>query len=116
MYSLAGLMYTGMAEMYCNGMPVSDATLDGTLTFSDPLTTTAVYNRAVDRFDSALKYFGTNANISLAKVGLARTLLDLNQPAAAAAAAVAGMPTALRLQPDLQSWRDSARTIRSTGS
>ncbi|HEY8062446.1 MAG TPA: hypothetical protein VID74_06600 [Gemmatimonadales bacterium] len=92
MYSLAGLIYTGMGEMYCNGMPVSDATLDGKLTFSDPLTTTQVYNRAVDRFDSALKYFGANANASLAKIGLARTLLDLNQPAAAAAA-VAGIPT-----------------------
>jgi hypothetical protein len=92
MYSLAGLVYTTMGEAYCNGMPVSDASLDGTLTFSDPLTTTAVYNRAVDRFDSALKYYGTNADISLAKVGLARTLLDLNQPAAAAAA-VAGVPT-----------------------
>ena len=92
MYSLAGLIYVGMGEAYCNGMPVSDATLDGVLTFSDPLTTTQVFNRAVDRFDSALKYYGSAANVSLAKIGLARTLLDLNQPAAAAAA-VAGVPT-----------------------
>ena len=56
MYALAGFIYAEMGEAYCNGMPVSDASLDGSLTFSDPLTTTQIYNRAVDRFDSALKY------------------------------------------------------------
>lgn len=92
MYSLAGFTYLGMGENYCNGMPVSTAGLDGSLTFSDPLTTTALFNLAINRFDSALAY-PTNATVTnLAKIGKARALLNLNQPAAAAAA-VSGVAT-----------------------
>lgn len=91
-YSLAGLIYTMIGEAYCSGMPVSDASLDGTLTFTDPLTTTAIYTRAIARFDSALAYPANATVTNLANIGKARALLDLNQPAAAAAA-VAGIPT-----------------------
>ncbi len=91
-YSLAGLIYILMGENYCNGMPVSTATLDGTLTFTDPLTTTDVFNRAISRFDSALAYPANSTVTTLAKIAKARALLDLNQPAAAAAM-VAGIPT-----------------------
>lgn len=99
-YLLAGLNYIYMGENYCSGVPVSTAGEDGSLTFGDPLTTTQLFDEAVKRFDSALAYPGpapvppatgttlTNA----ARVGKARALLNLDQPAAAAAA-VAGVPT-----------------------
>lgn len=92
MYSLAGFTYIGLGENYCNGMPVSTATLDGTLTFTDPLTTTQVLTLAVNRFDSALAYPANATVTNVAKIGKARALLDLNQPAAAAAL-MAGIPT-----------------------
>ncbi len=92
MYALAGFSYIGLAENYCNGMPVSTASLDGTLTFGDPLTTTQIFTLAINRFDSALAYPANATVTSLAKIGKARALLDLNQPAAAAAA-VAGVAT-----------------------
>ena len=92
MYSLAGMIYTMLGEVYCSGMPVSDASLDGTLSYSDPLSTTELFNRANSRFDSALAYPANATVTNLAKILKARTLLDLNQPAAAAAM-VAGIAT-----------------------
>jgi hypothetical protein len=91
-YSLAGYTYIAFGENYCSGVPVSEAELDGTLTFGDPLTTTELFNRAIERFDKALE-FPANATVTnLAKIGKARAQLNLNQPAAAAAT-VAGIPT-----------------------
>jgi hypothetical protein len=91
-FSLAGFIYLAMGENYCSGVPVSTAAEDGTLTFGDPLTTTELLNRAISRFDSALAYPANATQTNLAKIGKARALLDLNQPATAATT-VAGIAT-----------------------
>ena len=94
-YALHGTVYNFMGEHYCSGVPVSTATDDGTLTFGDPLTTTELFTEAVKQFDSALVYPGPAANttiLNFARVGKGRALLNLGQYAAAAAA-VAGVPT-----------------------
>jgi hypothetical protein len=91
-YSLAGFTYVAMGENYCSGVPVSEAEIDGSLTFGDPLTTSDLFTRAIERFDSALAYPASATVTNLAKIGKARAQLNLNQ-AAAAAATVAGIPT-----------------------
>ncbi len=91
-YSLAGFTYIAMGENYCSGVPVSEAEIDGSLTFGDPLTTTDLFTRAIERFDSALAYPANATVTNLAKIGKARAQLNLNQTAAAAAT-VAGIAT-----------------------
>jgi hypothetical protein len=91
-YSLAGFTYIAMGENYCSGVPVSEAEIDGSLTFGDPLTTTDLFTRAIERFDSALAYPASATVTNLAKIGKARAQLDLNQTAAAATT-VAGIAT-----------------------
>ena len=93
--SLAGYAYIYMGENYCSGVPIGNFGDDGTLVFGDPLTTTQLFQRAVERFDSALAFPDSTPNVKvrrLAAVGKGRALLDLGQYAAAAAA-VAGIPT-----------------------
>jgi len=90
-YSLAGYTYIQLGETYCSGVPVSTALDDGALEFGDPLTTTQIFTRAIARFDAALQYQANATVTNLAKVGKARTQLDLGQ-FAAAAATVAGVP------------------------
>jgi hypothetical protein len=97
-FALAGTVYNFLGEHYCSGVPISTADEDGTLTFGEPLTTTELFDEAVKRFDSALVYPGpvSNTNVTnFAKVGKGRALLNLGQ-FAAAATAVAGVPTSFR--------------------
>jgi hypothetical protein len=91
-YNLEGAIYNYFGEHYCSGVPISAATDDGTLTFGEGLTTTELFNEAIKRFDSATVYSGSAAMANFAKVGKGRALLNLGQYAAAAAA-VAGVPT-----------------------
>ncbi|HEX7023599.1 MAG TPA: RagB/SusD family nutrient uptake outer membrane protein, partial [Gemmatimonadales bacterium] len=94
-YDLEGTIYNYLGEHYCSGVPISTAADDGTLTFGEPLTTVQLFEEAVKRFDSALVYHGPASNTTItnfAKVGKGRALLNLGQYAAAAAA-VAGVPT-----------------------
>ena len=101
--NLEGMTYNLFGENYCSGVPFSSVDFNGATTFGDPLTTQQMFEGAVVRFDSALKVVGTStaaaavAQANFAKVGKARALLNLNQPAQAAAA-VAGVPTAFRYQ------------------
>jgi starch-binding outer membrane protein, SusD/RagB family len=99
-YALEGMTYVFLGENYCSGVPVSEASDDGsgTLVFGTPLTTTELFDEAVKRFDSALVYAGTPASATVqnfARVGKARALLNLGQ-FAAAATAVTGVPTSFR--------------------
>jgi hypothetical protein len=87
-YALEGTIYNYFGENYCSGVPISTAADDGTLTFGPGLTTTELFTQAIKRFDSSAAYSGGN----FAKVGKGRALLNLGQYAAAAAA-VAGVPT-----------------------
>jgi hypothetical protein len=90
MWALSGLAYVFTAETYCSGTPFSN--LD-TYEFGMPLTTTEMLDTALARFDSALVDSGTAAIANLARVGRGRALLNQGQ-FAAAAAAVAAVPTA----------------------
>jgi hypothetical protein len=96
--ALNGYTYILFAEDYCNGVPTSTVNPDGTFTYGASQTGTALLTIAVAKFDSAITVAtaagasGANA-LNLARIGKGRALLDLNQPAAAAAA-VAAVPTA----------------------
>lgn len=83
-------------EMYCSGVPFSESEGNETI-YGDPQTTVQIFTRAVASFDSALALVGTNTNLLYgSQVGKARALLNLGQYAAAATA-VAGVPTTFKL-------------------
>lgn len=91
--ALEGLTYVNLAENYCNGVPVSTFTLAGEEQLGQPLSNQQLLQAAVARFDTALAALGTQTAAAavrarnLARVGKARALLNLNQPALAAAEA-----------------------------
>jgi len=91
MFALAGLTYVFAGETYCSGVPFSDI---DPLTFGIPLTTAQMFDTALARFDSSLTVTADSSVTirNLARLGRARALLNLGQYAAAAAA-VAGVPT-----------------------
>lgn len=94
MRSIAGLTYLFFGENFCSGVPISIARPTGELEFGQPLTTEQLFDTAARRFDAALAAAaGDVARQNLAQVGKGRALLDRGQ-FAAAAAAVAGVPTA----------------------
>jgi hypothetical protein len=99
--SLAGFSYVLFAENYCSGVPFSSLADDLAITFGRPQTTAQTLAAALAKFDSALAIAtaGTGAAATraanLARVGRARTLLDLDR-AADAAAAAAAVPTDFR--------------------
>ncbi|HEY2064812.1 MAG TPA: hypothetical protein VGG84_02560 [Gemmatimonadaceae bacterium] len=95
--ALSAYMYILFAEDYCNGVPTSTVNPDGSFTFGASQTGTQMLTAAVAKLDSAITVAtaagasGTTA-LNLARIGKGRALLDLNQPAAAAAA-VAAVPS-----------------------
>lgn len=103
MYMYRGFTEDFMAEMYCSGVPFSSADASANITYGAPQTTVQVLTRAVASFDSAATFVdATAAGVALGnaiKVGKARALLNLGQYAAAAAA-VAGVPTTFKLNVD----------------
>lgn len=93
--ALAAFSYVLLAEAYCNGVPTSKVNDDGSFTFGDPQTGQELLTAAVAKFDSAIATASANAGaraLSMARIGKARALLDLNKPAEAAAA-VAEVPS-----------------------
>lgn len=91
----AGFTYVFFGENYCSGVPFSQAALSGELTFGPANTTTQMFELALQRFDQALTIATAAGNAdqqNMARVGRARTLLNLNRPAEAATAAAA-VPT-----------------------
>lgn len=99
--ALAGFTYILLAEMYCNGVPVSDFDVaTNTFRFGQPQTGAQLLTTALAKLDSALvnvdQAAAANANVvNLIRVGRGRALLNLNR-AADAAAAVANVPTSYR--------------------
>ena len=84
-----------MGEFFCNGIPFSEVTGDQII-YGNPVSYDSATKRAVTHADSAIATaIGTTADTAriknLARVIKGRALLNLNQPAAAAAA-VAGVP------------------------
>ena len=99
MYFVIGFAELMLAENFCNGTPLGDAST-GTPTYGPPLTNAEVFAIALAHFDTALtKATGTDTlSVSVrhaASIGKARALLNLarfNE----AATAVAGVPTAFQ--------------------
>jgi len=83
-----------ISELFCNGVPLSEASFDGSITFGVALSRDSLQNFALAQFDSALVYAETDSirAINIAKLGRARVFLDA-KAYDKAAAAVAGIPT-----------------------
>ena len=82
MWNVAGFTYVIVGEDYCSGVPFP---AEGE-TSAPPIATSEIFNQAIVRFDNAIANFGGDSTrLWMALVGKARALLDLNQPAAAAA-------------------------------
>jgi starch-binding outer membrane protein, SusD/RagB family len=96
LYAIRGFTEDFFGEGYCSGVPFSDE-VGGEIAYGKPLTTQEIFQRAVASFDSALAN-ATSAGVrGLAAVGKGRALLNLGQ-FAAAATAVADVPTTFRYQ------------------
>lgn len=92
--TIEGYVYVTMSEGWCGAVPFSRMPDTGlidpaTIEYGESLTTDQMSDTAVDRFDEALSYVGTDR---LALMGKARALLNLGD-FAGAAAAVATVPT-----------------------
>ena len=93
LHALRAFTYILLGENYCNAVPIADANDANPST--EILTNAELFTRAVEAFDQALTTLGSQADANLRNlvaVGRGRALLDLNQPAQAAAA-VASVPT-----------------------
>lgn len=96
MYFVMGFSEITLAESFCNGTPLGDAST-GVPVYGPPLSNQAVFQLALAHFDSALTQsaatdaFATGIRNSAA-IGKARALMNLGQ-FAAAATAVASVPT-----------------------
>ena len=101
--SLSGYTYLWFAENWCSGVPFSTANPDGSLVFGQPLTRGQMTDTAIARFQAALNAAkallptasGKSTVTNLARVGLARALLDRGGPTdfAAARDTVVAVPT-----------------------
>jgi hypothetical protein len=97
MYMTMGALELTLAQEFCNGIPLGE-TVDGSPTYTEPLTTAAVFTQAIARFDSALTFLGSasdaaSKNVRNATLVLkARAQVDLAK-FADAATTVAGIPT-----------------------
>jgi hypothetical protein len=98
--NLGALAFILMGENYCGAVPMSRQPALGVFEFGPALTTRQLFERAVEKVDSALALavVDTNPNSTqrrLARIVKARALLNLDQPAAAAAAigGTAGVPS-----------------------
>lgn len=98
MAALEAYLYVLLAENYCGAIPFSRE-VDGRLEYGAPETSLQVYQRALAAFDAAAAIAAASSGASreadLIRIGKARTLLDLNRYAEAAAL-VAGVPTSYR--------------------
>jgi starch-binding outer membrane protein, SusD/RagB family len=89
MLSLSGFTYVYFAETFCSGVPFSKPVGDS-LVLGPGITTTAMLDSAITRFDSALAHTGVAADVNveyLARIGRARALLNQGLFAEAAAEA-----------------------------
>jgi hypothetical protein len=88
--ALAAYSLVLMGEAYCNGVPTSTVNPDGSFTYGAPQTGVQLFTTALAKFDSAIALAtATDGDVALnlARIGKARTLIDLNRYAEAAAVA-----------------------------
>lgn len=94
LFSIAGYSVTLLAENFCSGVPLSRITEEG-VEFGDPLSTTQLYELAIQYFDDAIAQpDGGESQRNVARVGKARALLDLGRFSEAAQVA-AQVPDAM---------------------
>ena len=98
MYFVIGFAEMTLAENFCNGQPLSDAST-GEVIYGNPMTNQEIFTRALAHFDSALTLssaadaFATEVRRA-AFVAKARTLVNLNRHSdAAAVVTVTNVPT-----------------------
>ncbi len=118
-YALAGYAELLLAESYCAGTPLDEALPGGAIHYKMPLTDDSLLGVAEAHFDSAVAAANGNAAVAgLASAGLARALLDRGQYAAAAAA-VASVPTGfvynVELAPDMTSGAAQSPNLYAYG-
>lgn len=86
--TLAGFAYINFGEHFCSGVPFSRLPQEGPTEYGVPLTTDQIFERAIERFDQALAIGSGATDVeTLARLGKARALLNLDRPADAAAEA-----------------------------
>jgi len=88
--NLAGFTYSLAGQNYCGAVPFSRLDAAGTVEHGPVLSTTEMFQRAIEWYDDALQSSPTAAMTAMAHAGRARALLHLGQfdDAAAAAALV----------------------------
>ena len=106
--NFAGFDYVFIAENFCGAVPFSTINPDGTYNYGAPKSTTEMLNLAKAIFDSAMAVAQDSLMMYTARVGEARALLDLNQPAAAAALA-AKVPTDFRFTTEHDAANDRTK-------
>lgn len=113
--SLAGYTYVMYGENYCSGVPISEVDEAGEFVYGQPLPTDSLFRRAIARFDSATAIAtaapasaatAATRNLNLARVGKARSLLNIGR-FAEAATEVAAVPTTF-----VYNVEHSANTLR----
>lgn len=91
----AGYSYLLFAETFCSGVPFSTTDLNGAVTLGPGITTTAMLDSAINRFNVAITRAtaaGSDDQLNLARVGIGRALLAKGDYAGAAAA-VSAVPS-----------------------
>lgn len=86
----AGFSYVMFGEIYCEGVPYSSIALDGTISYGAPTTRSQTFDQAVTWFENAMDVAdaaGDEEALNMARVGLARTLLNQGEYATAATVA-----------------------------
>jgi hypothetical protein len=118
-YALLGYAELLVAEAYCAGTPLDQVLPGGGIQYGTPLTTDSLLGVAEGHFDSAVaEAHGDAPTAGLAGVGLGRTLLDRGQYAAAATA-VASVPTSFvynaELEPNLSAGATQGPNLYASG-
>lgn len=93
--ALAGFTYIFFGENWCSGVPFSEFPAGAPAVFGESTPTADIFARGIQRFDAAIataQAAGDDEMLNLARVGKGRALLNRGE-FAAAAAAVAGVPT-----------------------
>ena len=95
LYTMRGVSENLFAEAYCSGVPFSTVAADGSFSYGAPQTTAQMLTTATASIDSALALATGTTYRYFAQVNKGRALLNAGQ-FAAAAAAVAGVPTSYK--------------------
>ncbi|HSH45161.1 MAG TPA: hypothetical protein VK966_04865 [Longimicrobiales bacterium] len=86
----AGFSYVLFGELYCEGVPYSSIALDGTISYGPPSTRQETFDTAIVRFENAMdvaEAADDEEALNMARVGLARALLNQGDYDGAAAVA-----------------------------